>query len=236
MANLETSIVITGPTTTGKSEISALLAREVGGAIINTDSYYLYAGAELHVGLGLSQQEPPVDIPCYLFGGRNITEPRPTTEDLYECVIDAAEDARSHDHLPVIQGCSFTLSQKIIQTKLSHRIYVPIWRNTNDLIDRCKSRVDQMLDEGLIGEAERIIEHGHEDTWVARKGIIYRPTIEFVKRGKRDVQKLVGEISLGIISKAKDQEAKYRLLSGVVWIPHDNNPQEAVDAILEKLD
>jgi tRNA A37 N6-isopentenylltransferase MiaA len=233
--DLAKSIIIAGPTTTGKSEISEMLARKVNGAIINTDNYYFYANDDFHIGLGLSKDEPPADIPCCLFGIREINEPKPNTEEFYQLVVGAAQRALAKGYIPIIQGCSFTLNAKLIDAGLTQRAFIPIWKNKDSLRRRCLERIQQMLDEGLIEEAKRIIEHQADSAWIAQEGIIYRPTIDYVKNGKNDLSKLINDIATGIIKKAEEQEVKYKKLKKVTWITHDNSPGEAFKQILSAL-
>jgi len=79
-------IIITGPTTTGKSEISEIVARKINGAIINSDNYYFYANDQLRIGLGLAKDEPAKDIPSYLFGIRSLSQPKPDPAEFLQLV------------------------------------------------------------------------------------------------------------------------------------------------------
>ncbi len=228
-------VIIAGPTTTGKSEISELLARTVNGAIINSDNYYLYANDIFRIGLGLSRDEPPKDIQTYLFGGRHLSQPKPNPDEFFVRVVEAANDACQKGLIPIVQGCSFTLNQRLITSGISSRIFIPIWTDTSSLLLRCHARVKQMIDERLLNEVREIIACGLDTSWIATEGIIYQPTIRYVMSGGSNIDDLIEAITRGIVAKAKEQERKYRTLDGVWWVPHDNSPQAAFREIYGKL-
>lgn len=235
MSDLSRTIIIAGPTTTGKSEISELLARKVSGAIINTDNYYYYMDEDFHIGLGLNKDEPPKDIPSYMFGTLHIREPKPNTDEMYIQTLEAAEDALAKGYVPILQGCSFTLNNKLIAAGFTDNIFIPIWATKDDLQDRCSNRTRQMLSEGLLKEAQTIIDKGLDHSWIAEEGIIYNPTINYLKSGPTNQEELISQIVKGITDKAEEQEQKYRKLENVSWITHHNDPQDAYEQILKKL-
>jgi tRNA A37 N6-isopentenylltransferase MiaA len=232
---METGLIIAGPTTTGKSEITAELAHVINGAIINSDNYYFYANEDFHVGLGLAQDEPSTGIPCYLFGGRALAEPKPDPSEFYDLVIAAADDAQALGRTPIVQGCSFTLNNKLIEANVANNVYIPIWSSKKYLLERCYQRVQQMLDEGLVEETRKIVEQGLDKSWIATEGIIYAPTVEYIKDREVDKERLIAAIVTGIANKAEEQEQKYRRLEGVIWIEHDNNVEEALGKIVGHL-
>ncbi len=63
---LRTPILIAGPTASGKSALALFLAREFGGAIINTDSMQVYEG--LRVLTAAPGDEERAQAPHYLYG------------------------------------------------------------------------------------------------------------------------------------------------------------------------
>ncbi len=231
---LRQSIIIAGPTTTGKSEISEIIARQVGGAIINTDNYYFYANEEFHIGLGLAKNEPATDIPSYLFGIRKISQPKPDPIEFLKLVEEVAANACERGLVPIIQGCYFTLNNALISLNKTPHVYVPIWHHKNDLRNRCRMRVEQMLDEGLLDEAQRLIDSGHDTSWIAKEGIIYAPTLHYLRNPGQTREELTAAICDGIMTKAIEQETKYRGLKNVHWIPHHNNPVTAASKILQQ--
>lgn len=80
-------IVLSGPTATGKTDISLELAGKFGGDIVNFDSLLLYK--EINIGTAKPTAEEQAQIPHHMIGVRSISEP-----------MNAADYAR--DALPVI--------------------------------------------------------------------------------------------------------------------------------------
>lgn len=231
---MDKSIIIAGPTTTGKSEIAEIIARNIRGAIINTDNYYFYANDTFHVGLGLAKDEPPADIPHYLFGVRHIAQPKPSPSEFLQLVEHAVYDAVRRGFVPIIQGCSFTLNHTLIRKHKPPHTYIPLWYDTSDLQERCYARVRQMLADGLLDETQKLIDVGYDTAWIAQEGIIYAPTIAFLKSVKRPRDhELIMHISDGIIAKALEQEKKYCRLRTVQRVYHHNDPMSAARKILQ---
>ena len=63
-------IVITGPTGTGKTELSLYLAKMINGEIINADSTQIYKGLDIATNKIKDKQ----NIPHHLFDIKNIAE------------------------------------------------------------------------------------------------------------------------------------------------------------------
>ncbi len=77
-------IVVTGPTASGKTKLSEILAKKYNGIIINADSMQVYK--KLDIGTAKVKKEEMEDVPHYLF---DICNP----EDEYS-VYDYQRDAR----------------------------------------------------------------------------------------------------------------------------------------------
>lgn len=94
------TIVITGPTASGKTRKAVAVARAVGGEIISADSRQIYRGMDLGTGKDLDEYQ---EIPYHLIDIR----PAGYKYNLYEFLRDcraAAEDICSRGRVPVICG------------------------------------------------------------------------------------------------------------------------------------
>ena len=101
---MQTALVITGPTATGKTKLAVHLARRFGGEIISADSRQVYRHMDLGTGKDLDEYGDGADrVPCHLL---DIVDPQ---EDFHlkkfiELALAAMDGIRSRNHLPVIAG------------------------------------------------------------------------------------------------------------------------------------
>jgi tRNA dimethylallyltransferase len=82
-------IIISGPTATGKTDLSVELALKYGGEIVNFDSLLLYD--EINIGTAKPTKEEQKKIPHHMIGVRSISKP-----------MNAADYAR--EALPIIEN------------------------------------------------------------------------------------------------------------------------------------
>jgi tRNA dimethylallyltransferase len=101
---MQTALVITGPTATGKTKLAVHLARRFGGEIISADSRQVYRHMDLGTGKDLDEYGDGADrVPCHLL---DVVDPQ---EDFHlkkfiELAQAAMDGIRSRNHLPVIAG------------------------------------------------------------------------------------------------------------------------------------
>ena len=101
---MQTALVITGPTATGKTKLAVHLARRFGGEIISADSRQVYRHMDLGTGKDLDEYGNGADrVPCHLL---DVVDPQ---EDFHlkkfiELALAAMDGIRSRNHLPVIAG------------------------------------------------------------------------------------------------------------------------------------
>lgn len=101
---MQTALVITGPTATGKTKLAVHLARRFGGEIISADSRQVYRHMDLGTGKDLDEYGDGTDrVPCHLL---DVVDPQ---EDFHlkkfiELALAAMDGIRSRNRLPVIAG------------------------------------------------------------------------------------------------------------------------------------
>ena len=101
---MQTALVITGPTATGKTKLAVHLARRFGGEIISADSRQVYRHMDLGTGKDLDEYGDGEDrVPCHLL---DVVDPQ---EDFHlkkfiELALAAMDGIRSRNRLPVIAG------------------------------------------------------------------------------------------------------------------------------------
>lgn len=94
-------IVIVGPTASGKSSLAMKIAEEFDGEIIAADSRTIYKGMD--IGTAKPTKEDRVNVPHW---GLDIVEPgeRFTVRDYQKYAVEAINDIRSRDKLPIMVG------------------------------------------------------------------------------------------------------------------------------------
>ena len=101
---MQTALVITGPTATGKTKLAVHLARRFGGEIISADSRQVYRHMDLGTGKDLDEYGDGTDrVPCHLL---DVVDPQ---EDFHlkkfiELASAAMDGIRSRNRLPVNAG------------------------------------------------------------------------------------------------------------------------------------
>ncbi len=96
-------IVISGPTATGKTNLSISLAQAVGGEIISADSCQVYRGMD--IGTAKATIEQRSLITHHLIDVRDIKEPYNVAE-FYKEAEEIIEEIFKRDNVPIIVGGS----------------------------------------------------------------------------------------------------------------------------------
>ncbi|MGP1433443.1 MAG: tRNA (adenosine(37)-N6)-dimethylallyltransferase MiaA [Catonella sp.] len=104
-------IVLTGPTAVGKTSLSIMLAKEIGGEIISADSMQVYK--YMNIGTAKITEEEMCGVPHFL-----IDELEPNEEFnvtiFKDKVMKYIEEIRSRGHIPIIVGGTGFYIQSVI--------------------------------------------------------------------------------------------------------------------------
>lgn len=96
-------IIISGPTATGKTDLSIELAKQFGGEIVNFDSLLLYK--EITIGTAKPTQKERGDIPHHMIDVSSISSPL-NASDYAKLATPVVNDILRRDKLPFIVGGS----------------------------------------------------------------------------------------------------------------------------------
>ena len=107
-------IVISGPTSVGKSEIAIEVARSIGGEIVSADSMQVYKGMD--IGTGKLSPEEMQGIKHHLI---DIIDPKDefNVSRFREMAITAIDDILSRDKIPIIVGGTGFYIRSLLYTK-----------------------------------------------------------------------------------------------------------------------
>lgn len=100
---LDSSIILTGPTAVGKTELSLTLAERIGGEIISADSRQIYK--ELTIGTAKPSASELQRVPHHLIDELPLTEPFTAGRFEHEAKI-RMDDILSRGRLPLVVGGS----------------------------------------------------------------------------------------------------------------------------------
>lgn len=207
-----TTIIIVGPTGSGKTGVSIELAKALGGEIISADSRAIYEGMD--IGTAKPDLEERAGIPHF---GLDLVKPdeRFTVADWKKYAEEKIVEIKSHGHIPIIVGGTGLYVDALIydyhfkgptgakigdfeQKTCSDRtevkgnyLLIGIKTDTEVLRTRLKVRIDQMFCPELYAETQHLARtYGWQNQ--AMKSDIYVYAYKF----------LTGELTL---AEAKEQ-------------------------------
>ena len=94
-------IILAGPTAAGKTKLSLMVAKALGGEIISADSMQVYEGMD--IGTAKASLEERTAIPHHLIGVRKITEEFNVVDFYYEARL-ACESIHARGRVPIVVG------------------------------------------------------------------------------------------------------------------------------------
>lgn len=194
------TIVILGPTGSGKTGISIKIAKAIGGEIISADSRAIYKGMD--IGTAKPTKAEMDGIPHY---GLDLVEPgeRFTVADWKIYAEEKIKDIKARGKVPIIVGGTGLYIDALIydyhfkgptgakigdieQKSCSDRtevkgnyLLVGIKWEATVLRDRLKRRIDQMFSPELYAETEGLVEEYGWDNG-AMKSNIYKYAWEYL--------------------------------------------------------
>lgn len=101
--NKKRVIVIAGPTASGKTDFSLMLAKEVGGEIISADSMQIYRGMD--IGTAKPSKEIRAQIPHHMIDTHDLSEPFNVVDFYYEA-RHCIQQILARDAVPIVVGGS----------------------------------------------------------------------------------------------------------------------------------
>ena len=232
------TIVILGPTGSGKTGISIKIAKAINGEIISADSRAIYKGMD--IGTAKPTREEKQDIPHY---GLDLIKPgeRFTVADWKKYAEDKIKDIKSRGKVPIIVGGTGLYIDALIydyqfkgptgakigdfeQKTCSDRkevkgdyLLVGIKWSTEELRARLNKRITQMFCSELYAETTKLVqEYGWDNQ--AMKSNIYEYVWKYLQ----------GELSLNEAKEkcfyedwhlAKRQMTWFKRNKDIIWLP-----------------
>jgi tRNA dimethylallyltransferase len=108
-------------------------------------------------------------------------------------------------------------------------------RNRQNLYDRINRRVDQMIEDGLIAETQKILEMGYSKDLQPLNAVGYREIIS-VLNNEMDLETAIRKIKTQSRRYAKRQLTWFRRWDFIEWLPADEKkPEELKEILLSRL-
>lgn len=104
-------------------------------------------------------------------------------------------------------------------------------RDRQNLYDRINQRVDNMIDEGLAEETQKVLEMGYSKDLQPLNAVGYREIIA-VLEGKMELDKAVEKIKTQTRRYAKRQLTWFKRWDFIEWLPADEKKPEELKEIL----
>lgn len=248
MATVEPLVVIVGETASGKTALGIELAQKFQGEIICADSRTIYRGMDIGTAKPTAQERAAVRH--HLLDIRNPDEKYSAAQfqkDAQELIKDIANRGK----LPIMVGGTGLYVDSVIynyqfpkdgdrdqvnprhstnpQTDRQLRdstLILGVQRDRADLENRIRTRVQVMLDEGLVDEVQRLIQQYGRDN-EAMSGIGYKFFADYLD-GRLTLDEAIEKFVRGDMSLAKRQRTWFKRNKSIHWL---NNRGDAVDIV-----
>ena len=234
------TLVILGPTGSGKTGVSIELAKALNGEIISADSRAIYKGMD--IGTAKPTKEEMQGIPHY---GISLVEPgeRFTVADWKRYAEDKIADIKSRGKLPIIVGGTGLYIDALIydyqfkgptgakigdfeQKTCSDRkeikgdyILIGIKWTTEDLRVRLNKRITQMFCPALYDETKKLVQKYGWDCG-AMKSDIYEYAWKYLE-GELNLDEAKEQCFYEDWHLAKRQMTWFKRNPQIVWLPLD---------------
>ena len=100
------------------------------------------------------------------------------------------------------------------------------------LYNRINDRIDEMIEEGLVGEVEGLLKNGLNETNISMQGLGYKEIVKYLK-GECSLEDAVYELKLNTRHFAKRQLTWFKREKDVIWV--NKNEYKSEDEIMSYL-
>lgn len=234
------TLIILGPTGSGKTGISVKLAKKINGEIISADSRAIYKGMD--IGTAKPSLEEREGIPHY---GLDLVGPneRFTVADWKTYAESKIKDIKARGKVPIIVGGTGLYIDALVfdyhfkgptgqkigdieQKSCSDRtemkgdfILIGIQWSTEELRERLKKRLDQMFSPDLYNETKKLVQkYGWGSQ--AMKSDIYEFAYKYIA-GELTLKEAKEKCFYEDWHLAKRQLTWFKRNQDIIWLPLD---------------
>ena len=113
-------------------------------------------------------------------------------------------------------------------------LLIGLTRDRDELYDRINRRVDLMVEQGLFGEVEELLEMGLQEEDISMKGIGYKEIIAYYD-GVMTKDEAIDKIKQKSRHYAKRQMTWFKKYKDLIWIDALKSDKEKVEFIINSL-
>lgn len=225
-------IVICGPTACGKTAVAIALAKQINAEIVSADSMQIYRGMD--IGTAKPTIAEQNNIPHHLI---DILDPweKFSAAMFQQMAREAIDDIHNRGKVPILAGGTGFYINAVIYDNLLvpdfprenlnlwyNTLFIVLYRDRERLYEAIERRVDNMIDQGLVGEVERLllqikttsaktiaIESSPQEPITALQAIGYKEIIPYLE-GQCSLEEAKSAIKLGSRRYAKRQLTWFR--------------------------
>ena len=235
------TIVILGPTASGKTGVSIKIAKALNGEIISADSRAIYKGMDL--GTAKPSKEEQQGIPHY---GLDLVKPneRFTVADWKTYAEEKIKDIKARGKVPIIVGGTGLYTDALIydyhfkgptgakigdfeqktcsdrQSIKGNYLLIGIKWPTEELRERIRTRINQMFSQELYDEVTKLVqEYGWENQ--AMKSDIYEYAWQYLQ-GELTLDQAKEKCFYEDWHLAKRQMTWFKRTPQITWLSLEN--------------
>ena len=251
-ASFLSTLIILGPTGSGKTGVSIELAKKLNGEIISADSRAIYKGMD--IGTAKPSREEQAGIPHY---GLDLVEPgeRFTVSDWKTYTETKIKEIQSRGHLPIIVGGTGLYIDALIfdyhfkgptgqkigdfeQKSCSDRTeikgaynIVGIKWSPDELRGRLRKRIDQMFSPELYSEVKKLVQKYGWGSG-AMKSDIYEYAYKYLQ-GELTLEQAKEQCFYEDWHLAKRQLTWFKRNPNIIWLPLEQIEEFVVELYTE---
>ncbi len=215
-------LVITGPTSTGKTQVSYELARKQKGEVINGDKFFFYK--EFEVGTGIQDSLENTDVKQHLY---QILHPTDNVPDATEYIRTSTEIINSMDtknRFAVMEVYPFSYIKKLAENNTEFKPAIIGLRPTSHINfkEKVEQRLGALIEEGLVTETEEMLDKDYRNTYVMQNSFVYGPIIEYLD-GVLSLDQAKDKIVSLFLEREQEASSKFQTIPGIKWIAHDKS-------------
>lgn len=216
-------LLITGPTSVGKTQLAFEIARRRRGEVINGDKFFFYR--EFNVGTGVADSLKNTDVEKHLYQILDPLDKVPDASEYTELANDAISLIGRNNHLPIMEVYPFSYVERIAEEIPETAVFGLRLQRQDDFEKKLRARLEVAIEEGLITETEQLLQKGYRNTFVMQNSFAYRPLIRFLD-GLISLEEAKEEILHLCLEREKDAHKKFQTIPSIKWISHDSSDIE----------
>jgi len=246
-------IVLLGPTASGKTSLAVGLADQLNGEIISADSRQIYKGLDIGTGKDLTSYViNGRSIPFHLIDTHVVGEQYSVAHFQYDA-FQKIQEIEQREHPIIICGGTglyiesllkdYTFSQlpPFLEKSIKlNRTYVVFGLEPpyEDRRLRCEKRLLSRIEDGLIEEAENLLNQGITFDQLRWLGLEYKWLADLLEE-KISFDEFVKGLTIAIQQYAKRQMTFFRKMekNGILihWIPFGLSTNEQINWMKNKI-